>query len=198
MLTGTPHFSLGEVAANTQWPIPAVYQDNAQATLELLEDVRAVLGVPMRLTSLWRSAASNASLPGHALASQHLTADGADFVPLGITLEEAARRWQDAVEAGTAPELRQFIVEQPGYDGLGAHVHVGRGTGDQALVRLANGSYQYLTDWLASLGHAIVAGVEDLATTVESGGAALWGWALLAGFRHCSFHGTHTWAETLA
>ena len=198
MLTGTPHFTLGEVAANTQWPIPAEYQDHAQATLELLEDVRAVLGVPLRLTSLWRSRASNVLLPGHADASQHLSADGADVVPVGITLEEAGRRWQEAVDAGTAPTVHQFIVEQPGDDGLGAHIHVGRGTGDQALVRLANGTYQYLADWLTSLGHAIVAGVEDLATTVESGGAALWGWALLAGFRHCSFHGAHTWAETLA
>lgn len=198
MLTGTTHFTLAEVARNTQWPIPAEYQDNAQATLEELEEVRAVLGVPLRLTSLWRSGASNAGLPGSAKASQHLVANGADFLPVGISLEEAGRRWQTALDNGYVPDFHQFIVEEAGDDGLGAHIHYGRGTGNQTLVRLADGTYQQLVDWLTGFGNAIVAGVEDVATVVTSGGAALWGWALALGFRGLPRRIGPTWAETLA
>ena len=198
MLTGTPHFTLAEVQRNTQWPIPEQYQDNAQATLEELENVRDILGAPMRLTSLWRSSSSNALLPGSANASQHLSADGADFVPIGITLREAGERWLQAVQDGRTGDFHQFIVEEQGDDGLGAHIHYGRGVKRESLVRLASGQYTWLTDWLATAQAKAEEFFGQAAEAVQENAPSVLGVALAAGFRRCLAVVRHglTWTQT--
>lgn len=181
-LTGTSHFTLGEVQAAGQWPIPPEYQANAQATLELLERVRAILGTPLRLTNLYRTAEHNADLPGSSPTSQHLTADAGDVVPVGLSLDAAAQLWAAAVADGRAGDFGQFIVEQDAVDGLKAHIHVSRGTRAQSLVRLADGTYHELLAWLASIGEQVQQFGEDVQQFVqEQPGAA--GVALLLGFR---------------
>lgn len=155
-LTGTAHFTLEEVrrAQGAEWPIPAEYQGNAQRTLEKLEEVRAALNVPLLLTSLWRSREHNDALPGSSPTSQHLTADAADVVPQGLALEDAAVRWQHALDSGNVGPFGQFIVEQDAVDGLRAHVHVGTGSKGESLVRLASGAYERLAEWLGDVAGA--------------------------------------------
>ncbi len=111
VLTGTEHFTLAEVEANTEWPIPDDFHLNAQLTLEGGERLRATLGVPIVLTSLWRSETANAALPGSVPNSRHLIAGAMDGRPEGITLDEAARRFAAAQAAGTVSPFDQLLVE---------------------------------------------------------------------------------------
>ncbi len=140
MLTGTKNFSVGEALAASGGSIPPEYQANAQATLELLQAFRDILGRPIFITSLWRSAAHNLAVPGHADDSQHLVADGADFNVLGMTDEQAVLRLWEAEQAGQLPPYHQLIV----YAGDN-HVHVGRGSDRKKLVKLTSGNYATLT-----------------------------------------------------
>jgi Peptidase M15 len=150
-LTGTKNFTVAEALKASGGSIPLQFQGNAQATLELLQSFRDLLGRPILITSLYRSPEHNAAVPGHADNSQHMTADAADFDVVGMTDEQAAWTLWQAELAGRLPPYRQLIV----YAGDN-HVHVGRGDGRQKLVKLAgtDSGYQTLTlDYLkAHLG----------------------------------------------
>jgi len=146
MLTGTAHFSLEEVAADTEWPIPTFYADNAQATLDALEALRAALGVGrLRLTSLWRSASANADTAGSVVNSRHLTAQAVDFVPLDTTIDGVARAFAAAQNAGTVDLFDQLLIEPD-------HVHYDPGGvygyRRQALVGDQTNGYTALVDWV--------------------------------------------------
>ena len=146
VLTGTPHFTLDEVALDSEWPIPAYYQDNAQSTLEALEALRAALGGGrLRLTSLWRSASANADTAGSVPNSRHLTAQAADFVPMDTTLDGVARAFAAAQAAGTINLFDQILIEPD-------HVHYDPGGvygyRRQALVGDQTSGYVALVDWV--------------------------------------------------
>ena len=174
MLTGTQNFTLSEVSSDTEWPIPAQYQDNAQGTLERLEVVRAILGVPLILTSLYRSPAANAATATAAQDSEHLEARAADFEPEGLDAATVSQLWLQAVANGQAPDFDQFIVELAA-DGSGAHVHFGWGGQSrmESLVRLATGAYQDLTGWVSSVADLVAQGVTSAASAAVSGATAV-------------------------
>lgn len=153
-LTGTSHFSLAEVAQNTEWPIPDVYQGNAQLTLRSLEQYRAVLGVPLVLHSLWRSPAANAALPGSAPDSAHLQAKAADVVPLRMSIGDAARKLAAAQAAGQLPAFDQILVEPD-------HLHIAPFPGrNEALVGSPATGWTALSDWARS--HPLSTGAATL------------------------------------
>lgn len=107
------HFTAEEVG----WErIPSDLRPNALATLALLEELRAVVGAPLRVTSLYRSPADNARAGG-AAGSQHLDATAADVVPVGIEYANAWERARDAMG------FRQRVGQLIGYAG-GSHLHV--------------------------------------------------------------------------
>ena len=169
MLTGTPHFSLAEVAANTEWPIPDAYQDNAQATLEALEVLRAQLGGGrLRLTSLWRSEQGNAATAGSVLNSRHLTAQAADVVPLDATIQEDAQTFATAQAAGTVALFDQLLIEPDHlhYDPGGIY-----GYRRQALVGDTVNGWVSLTDWVSA--HPAASGVAAAITFRAGAGGRL-------------------------
>ena len=70
-------------------------EDNAtETTLEelaaLLEAIRLHFGCPVAITSGFRTAAHNASIPGASPHSQHLYGRAADFRVEGVSVAEAA------------------------------------------------------------------------------------------------------------
>lgn len=116
---------------------PPQYLANAQATAELLENVRTILGVPLRVTSGWRSDADNARVGGSA-TSGHLTARAADFVPIGMSLQDAARKMEAAKANG------QLSYGEVIYYPTDGHIHItlpGVGGNGEALIKLAGGGY---------------------------------------------------------
>jgi hypothetical protein len=135
-LTGTRNFSVAE--ANVSGVVPVTLQANAQATLELLQAVRAVLGVPMLIHSLYRSPDHNADVGGVS-TSQHMTADAADVGIPSLTLHEVADALHSADIAGTLPAFGQIIF----YPVTTGHVHIGRGTKREWLIKSGDGAHDY-------------------------------------------------------
>lgn len=100
----------------------------ADLCARVLEPVRAALGVPLRVTSGYRSPAVNAAIGG-ARASQHLRGEAADLIPVGLDPEEAMRRI-----ATLAPQipLGQAILYRSGF----LHLSIDRrGTPRRQLLR---------------------------------------------------------------
>jgi hypothetical protein len=82
----TEHFSLEEFQIS-QWAarhnvaniVPAELMGNAKATCAMLERIRAVLNVPIAVTSGYRNVQTNAAVGGKP-ASDHLLAMAADII----------------------------------------------------------------------------------------------------------------------
>lgn len=89
---------------------------NLQRLADTLEQVRAVFGKPLVISSGYRSSALNAAVGG-AKSSAHLTGLAADFTVLGITPSDTAKA---IVKAGI--EFDQLIYE-------GTWVHIGLSVG---------------------------------------------------------------------
>jgi len=112
----SPHFSLSEmvVASTRQSPPDAMQTANLRALCErVLEPVRALLGVPLRVTSGYRSREHNAAINGSA-TSQHCLGLAADVVPVGMPAEVAMERIAAAVKSG-ALTVDQGIVYPGGF-----------------------------------------------------------------------------------
>jgi hypothetical protein len=60
-------------------------------TVIVLEQIRTLLGVPLAINSGYRSIAVNRKVGG-AKTSQHVKGEAADFVPVGMSVEEAFRK----------------------------------------------------------------------------------------------------------
>lgn len=119
----SPHFTLAELTT-TSTGLPNRPGDAALGRLrrlctELLEPVRSIVGVPLRVNSGYRSAAVNARIGG-SRTSAHLTGSAADVVPIGLDGEEAMRRIVEAHRAGLLPALDQAIIYAGGMIHLGA------------------------------------------------------------------------------
>src|SRR5260370_15822253 len=140
-----PHFTAAELGADIS-AIPTVPLLNLYTTGAWLEQARSVLGVPLRVTSGYRTPAHNAEIGGSA-TSDHPNGLAADFVPEGMTPYEAYRRLKGAISAGTLPPFDQLIF-YAGDD----HIHVGLGPRlrGAVLVGLTEGGYAALTDQLVS------------------------------------------------
>lgn len=109
----TAHFTAEEIGWGS---IPSDLRPNALATLELLESLRAVVGVPLRVTSFYRSSGGNVAAGGVA-GSQHLDATAADVQPLGMPYATAWQRIQ------AAPAFLSKVGQVIGYADS-SHVHV--------------------------------------------------------------------------
>lgn len=165
MLTGTQNFSVAEAIRASGGSIPDELQANAQAVLEWLQAARdAIGGHPILVTSLYRSEAHNAAVPGHASNSQHLRALAADFDVLGISNHQAVALLLNAAAAGELPGYHQIITYTTDH-----HVHVGLvgeewGDDRQALLETAVGQYATLTpDVLAQLAGSDVTQATQIA-----------------------------------
>lgn len=102
----TPHFTLAELTRSDtakrlgldNTPSPA-HLENLQATAEMLEGVRSVLGQPVIVTSGYRSKAVNAAVGG-VTSSDHATGQAADIVcPKYGTPYEVAKALSRHVDA---------------------------------------------------------------------------------------------------
>jgi uncharacterized protein YcbK (DUF882 family) len=120
----SPHFTLEEFVRSDQAvrhginnDLPAELLDEARRTAEMLERVRAELGVPLLLTSGYRCLPLNALL-GSKPDSDHPRAMAADIRPQGLHFIRAAEILSRRVDA---LGIGQLILEYPDRDGW---VHV--------------------------------------------------------------------------
>lgn len=135
-----PHFSAGELGADDPTASAAVVA-NLRQVAAYLERVRAVLGVPLRVTSGYRSPSENLA-SGGAPTSDHPAGLAADIVPQGVNQFDAYRRLEAARAAGTLPAWDQLIFYP-----VEGHIHVGLGARRRGEVRvkLAEGSLALAT-----------------------------------------------------
>lgn len=91
----SPHFTLAELTRTgtglANDPAPSQVAALTSLCLHVLEPIRALLGVPLRVTSGFRSSAVNSAIKG-AAGSQHLKGEAVDFVPVGMDVETAMGR----------------------------------------------------------------------------------------------------------
>lgn len=84
-----------------------------------LEPIRALLGVPLQVTSGFRSAAVNKAIKG-AAKSQHLLGEAADVVPVGYPGGAEAAMQAIAAEVKKGTILLDQVIVYP----LGGFLHV--------------------------------------------------------------------------
>ena len=88
----SPHFTLSELTRTStglpNGPAPSQVAALTSLCVHILEPIRALLGVPLRITSGFRGSAVNAAIKG-AAGSQHMRGEAADIVPVGIDVEAA-------------------------------------------------------------------------------------------------------------
>jgi len=113
----SPHFTLAELTRTSTGlpndPAPSQVAALTSLCAHVLEPIRALLGVPLRVTSGFRSAHVNAAIKG-AKGSQHLLGEAVDFVPVGMSVGEAMAK----IAAARIP-VDQLIVYP-----LGGFLHV--------------------------------------------------------------------------
>lgn len=95
-------------------PGPEAVANLTRLCADVLEPVRALLGVPLRVTSGYRSPEVNAAVKG-SRTSQHMRGDAADVVPVGMDVEVAMAAIAKEVETGRLPALDQCIVYPSGF-----------------------------------------------------------------------------------
>ena len=119
----SPSFALEELTrTSTGRPNEPTPEDRARLVAlcsHALEPIRALLGVPLRVTSGYRSPQVNAAIGG-ARGSQHMLGEAADIVPVG---------YPGGVEAAMAEivravEVRQIEVDQCIVYPAGGFLHI--------------------------------------------------------------------------
>lgn len=120
----TEHFSWEELTATSHTDLQAANRSEAEshrnallATARLMEQVRAILGGPIRVNSGFRGPSLNARVGG-SKTSQHMDGAACDFVP-GGDLETAFQRLCVEVRAG------RLLVGQLLRERTWIHVSVG-------------------------------------------------------------------------
>lgn len=134
----SPHFTLAELTT-TATGLPNAPDALHLSRLhflcsDLLEPIRAILGVPLRVNSGYRSEAVNRAVKGSS-TSAHCSGDAADIVPVGVPAEMAMRAIAKAHAAGQLPRLDQCILYASGMIHIGQPRGSGRPRGD--LLRSA-------------------------------------------------------------
>lgn len=117
------HFSMSELTTTSQGldNKPDAAQTAALVALcvRALEPIRALLGVPLQVTSGFRSAAVNKAIKG-AAKSQHLLGEAADVVPVGYPGGAEAAMQAIAAEVKKGTILLDQVIVYP----LGGFLHV--------------------------------------------------------------------------
>lgn len=144
----TKNFTSEELIRASSSPLSPVAAGHAQAMADLLQRVRDIVGVPLKVTSWYRSEEKNAATPGSADNSQHMDGTAADVVPVltlvkGAALTQIATKLEAARAAGRLPassfgQLIYYPFALPGNQGWG-HIHISlptRGKYGQTLVRI--------------------------------------------------------------
>lgn len=140
-----PNFSAAELGADSPDASPVIVS-NLYTVAAWLQAARNVLGVPLRITSGFRTAAHNA-IVGGASDSDHVTGLAADFEAQGLTPFQVYQGLTQASQQGLLPPFDQLIYYQSD-----DHVHVGLGsqTRSQVLIKTAEGSYLALVGGLVN------------------------------------------------
>ena len=123
----TPHFTRAELNYNAA---PATVRANLEALAALLEQARAVIGAPLRVTSGYRPRAVNDATSGASATSQHMDGTAADVVPLGVPLAVAMQRLAGSAVRGAWGQ----VIVYP----YGSHLHIAlptRGKVGEMLVQ---------------------------------------------------------------
>lgn len=112
----TEHFSFNELTDSESHPeLVVANRVSAQAYLKqlkyvaaTLEEVRAVLGVPMKVTSGFRNPTLNKAASGSP-TSGHTLGLCADFIPIGMEVKEAFKLIKE--NKHLCPSLKKCIYE---------------------------------------------------------------------------------------
>lgn len=117
------HFTAAELGADNPAIDDASLHNLQTVVAPWLESMRLVLGVPLRVTSGYRTAADNSAVGGVS-DSDHLRGLAADVEPVGLA-GGWARAWYLLHQAGVTGALPAWdqLIYYPG-DG---HIHVGLG-----------------------------------------------------------------------
>ena len=133
----SPHFALSELTRSSTGipndPDLQALHHLADLCRDVLEPVRALLGVPLKVNSGYRSGAVNRAIGG-SKTSQHMQGQAADVVPVGMDAEEAMKLIAEAVRAGSLPHLGQAIVYASGF----LHLSIDTEKPRQHLLRSAS------------------------------------------------------------
>lgn len=127
----SPHFSFEELCYTSYSFLSAqnkncalAYTDNLTAlAFYVLEPVRTLLGVPLKITSAYRCDALN-KFAGGVVNSQHLSGEAADFIPEGLDLKLAFLKISKAQEL----HFGQLILEP-------AWIHISLGVPFRSLKK---------------------------------------------------------------
>ncbi len=172
----TPHFTRGELNYDAA---PATVRLNLEALAAFLERVRALLGVPLRVTSGYRSPSTNSALSGASATSQHMDGTAADVVPVGLSIGDAAQRLSGSTLRG---EWGQVIVYPLGGD----HLHISlptRGKRGDMLVQTSSDESRPVYATYSPALYASLAGEyrSHAVSTLALGAAGLGALTLLSG-----------------
>ena len=136
----SPHFSLYELTTTVHQEFQEqnriLTEDQATKLLvlaNLLEEVRLILDVPMKVTSGYRCPALNVKV-GSTLRSQHLLCEAADFYPKDMARDEAFKILRHAVKDKKL-HVGQLIWEKSNREGLKEWIHVSLGAPYRELHR---------------------------------------------------------------
>jgi hypothetical protein len=158
----TANFDSREFDVHEPWPAELAAQRFALA--QLVQAVRDIAGLPIIITSAYRSPARNAEIGG-APDSQHTKGEALDAVVIGMTDRELIRRVLLAEGRAAMPEYGQLIVYT-----FTNHFHI-------SLARAGRGNRELLLASKDASGQTVYAPI-SMATDVPIGGAVV---ALLAG-----------------
>lgn len=131
----TKNFKLGELLVTSQ-PFPNIPNEDEKAHLKdlavnVLQPVRDLLNVPVKVNSAFRSEDVNKSVGG-VNNSQHRTGDAADIVPVGMNIWEAFR----AIAKSNIP-FDQLIIEKNERGNEWIHISYNRNSGRRQLLQAA-------------------------------------------------------------
>lgn len=140
-----PHFTAGELGGDDP-TLSAAGMANLAYTAAVLERFREVLGVPLRVTSGYRSPAHNAEVGG-AATSVHPQGLAADVVPVGMSQYAAWTKLRAAAARGELPPFDQVIAYP-----VEGHFHIGVGPQHRGewRIKAVEGNLATATDALAA------------------------------------------------
>lgn len=85
------------------------WRNNVYLLLNILDEIRGEVGIPMTLTSTYRDINHNLSVGGSS-TSQHLTGEAADFVFMTAQRDEACSRFIELLNRCYTETLGQVII----------------------------------------------------------------------------------------
>jgi hypothetical protein len=153
------HFTAEEVG---YWDTPAELRPNVLATVALLERLRVTWGVPVKVNSVYRSAAENAATAGAASSSQHLDATAADVEPIGLPYATALGKVLN--DFALHQRFGQFIH----YDAE-SHFHIALPTRGKVGEILRRTSSEYLPVARGKAPASILAGLSGSTLALVAG-----------------------------